>query len=420
MPPNRPATSDLSATAIGSDSNRAQPSLVLGGLTPARFLAEHWQKRPLLIRRALPDFQIPFTADELAGLACEEEVESRLVLERDGERPWQLEYGPFDEVRFAGLPESHWTLLVNGCNRHVPALADLLDRFDFIPSWRVDDVMVSYAAPHGSVGPHVDQYDVFLLQGPGTRRWSVSTEPVAEENFREDTELRIMRDFHAERSWVLEPGDMLYLPPGVAHHGVALEPCLTFSIGFRAPSAGELLADFASHAATGLSNELRYADPDLAPPNHPGEISGPALARARTLVRQTLCEIARDDDILDRWFATFVTQSNAQPHPPSAGIDAVALIEHVRRGGALRRCESSRLAFLFVNDDGRRGSGGARLYVDGEEIFLEPSVAPLAPLLCDRRHLAAGDLAPLLQDPGVTERLVSLCNQGVLVFVADD
>jgi len=195
---------------------------LLGGLTPERFLAEYWQKRPLLVRQAIPGFKSPLSADELAGLACEPEVESRLILEKGGSRPWQLEHGPFEEERFATLPESHWTLLVQRVNHWVPAVADLLDHFAFLPSWRLDDIMISYAADQGSVGPHTDQYDVFLLQGAGRRRWQIDASVTDESPLLDHPDLRILAQFHATDEWVLEPGDLLYLPPGLAHYGVAL------------------------------------------------------------------------------------------------------------------------------------------------------------------------------------------------------
>ena len=166
---------------------------LLGGLNPARFLADHWQKKPLLVKNALPGFTSPISPDELAGLACEEEVESRIVLECDGPQPWALESGPFDEDRFAHLPETHWTLLVKEGNRYLPELVTLLEQFNFIPNWRIDDIMVSYAPAHGSVGPHIDQYDVFLIQGLGQRRWQISTDPVADDNVIPGIDLRIMR-----------------------------------------------------------------------------------------------------------------------------------------------------------------------------------------------------------------------------------
>lgn len=199
------------------DSTHAIPSNnpLFGDITVEEFLADYWQKKPLLVRQAIPDYRSPISADELAGLACQENVESRIVLEKDRLAPWSVLHGPFYESDFSTLPDTHWTLLVQECNQHVPELALLLDSFNFIPNWRVDDIMVSYAVEHGSVGPHTDQYDVFLLQAEGTRHWKINRSLDKDAAYLEDTELRILNNFESEQDWILEPGDMLYLPPGV-------------------------------------------------------------------------------------------------------------------------------------------------------------------------------------------------------------
>ena len=231
------------------------------------------------MRGALPGFRDPVTPARLLALAARDDVESRLVRERGGARRWELTPGPLPARLTRTLGPSHWTVLVQNVDAHVPAVADLIERFDFLPRWRVDDVMISLAAPQGSVGPHVDSYDVFLLQGRGRRRWRVA------ERFAEDyvrgLDLRVLRGFRAESDWVLGPGDMLYLPPGVAHHGVALEECLTYSIGFRAPSQYDLVAGFLQRVVGAVDRSRLYADPDLARAREPGEISPAALARLR-------------------------------------------------------------------------------------------------------------------------------------------
>jgi len=257
-------------------------STLLGGLTPDRFLRRHWQKKPLLIRAAEPAFRDPISPARLLALAARADVESRLVRERGGSRKWEVTDGPLPRRLTSGLGTSHWTVLVQNVDAHVPAVADLIERFDFLPRWRVDDVMVSLAAPRGSVGPHVDSYDVFLLQGRGRRLWRVAER--FEEDYVRGLDLRVLRGFRAEKEWVLGPGDMLYVPPGVAHHGVALEECLTYSIGFRAPAHYDLVAGFLQRLVEGVDRSRRYADPDLAPTRAPGEISPAALARLRRIV----------------------------------------------------------------------------------------------------------------------------------------
>ena len=194
---------------------------ILGEITATVFLEQYWQKKPLLIKRAFSNYQSPISAEELAGLACEEGVESRLILEHGETSPWQLRYGPFSEDDFTSLPKTNWSLLVQAVNHHVPELNELLEAFNFIPNWRIDDLMISYAPTHGSVGPHLDNYDVFLLQVQGRRHWHINENDYTEDDFIEDLELKILKDFEAKQDWILEPGDMLYLPPGIAHHGVA-------------------------------------------------------------------------------------------------------------------------------------------------------------------------------------------------------
>ncbi|MET0410085.1 MAG: cupin domain-containing protein, partial [Polyangiaceae bacterium] len=227
------------------------------GLSPRRFLQRYWQKEPLLLRGAVSS-SFGLSGDVLAGLACEDDVESRLVL-GSVEQGFRLEHGPFEAKRFRRLPRREWTLLVQDVDQHLPRVAALFEGVSFIPDWRVDDVMVSYAVPGGSVGPHVDAYDVFLVQLQGERRWQLSAQQDLE--LRSDAELKLLARFTPEVEHVLGPGDVLYLPPGLAHYGLAQSECLTASVGFRAPSQDELLADFLQEVATGASLE-RYGDPD--------------------------------------------------------------------------------------------------------------------------------------------------------------
>ncbi|MCB1815595.1 MAG: cupin domain-containing protein, partial [Candidatus Competibacteraceae bacterium] len=176
-------------------------------MSSAQFLAEYWQQKPLLVRAAWPAFSNPISPEELAGLACEDEVCARLV--RQSKQRWQVRHGPFKETDFTRLPAKRWTVLVPDMEKHLPDLRSILEPFRFIPDWRIDDLMISYAAEQGSVGPHVDEYDVFLLQGLGRRRWQIDTRPVAPDNYQADSELRILQHFEAESEWILEPGDML-------------------------------------------------------------------------------------------------------------------------------------------------------------------------------------------------------------------
>ena len=268
------------------------PSSLLGELPAPEFLRRYWQKQPLFIEAACSDYASPITADELAGLACDEHVEARLVY-ADAECPYRLEFGPFQERRFERLGTRDWTLLVQDVDKWVPEVAALLRRVAFIPSWRIDDIMLSIAAPGRSVGPHADSYDVFLLQVAGTRRWQVSHHFDAS-RLRTDTDLGVLQDFRAEREWLAKPGDVLYLPPNVAHYGVAQTECMTFSLGMRAPSDHELLRQYVQALDAGelLTSpvEQRYADPDLKPTNDPGRVDPDALKRLGRLLRGAVAQ----------------------------------------------------------------------------------------------------------------------------------
>src|SRR5688572_6389789 len=226
------------------------------------FLRDYWQKRPLLIRNPWKTWSNPLTPDELAGLACEDGVESRLV-ERAAES-WSIEHGAFPETRLRTLRDANWTLLVQAVDVFVPAVAALIEPFRFVPDWRIDDVMVSLAADGGGVGPHFDQYDVFLVQGLGRRRWRIGAMCDASSLLLAHDDLRLLADFAPLEEHVLGPGDILYVPPGIAHDGIAeSDDCMTYSVGFRAPSRSELVAHFCDHVLGTLEDDDRYADPNL-------------------------------------------------------------------------------------------------------------------------------------------------------------
>ncbi len=253
----------------------------------------------MLIRGALSGFDPPLDGDELAGLACDADVESRIVVTEPGPR-YMLREGPFAAEDFAELGDRDWTLLVQDVDKQLPGLAPFLDRFAFIPSWRIDDLMISWAADGGSVGPHVDRYDVFLYQATGRRRWRVG-KPDDGAPHIPDNELQILADFEVTDEWLLEPGDMLYLPPGVPHWGVAEGPCITWSIGFRAPSAEDLFGNLFEYVTAGLTEADRYVDQDLAPDEaDDGRLSLAAIDRARALFDRHL---ARATDGFARRFA---------------------------------------------------------------------------------------------------------------------
>lgn len=224
------------------------------GLDEQRFLDDFWQTEPLLIRQAFPGFRTPVSADELAGLSLEPDIASKLITcDKQGE--YHLEFGPFDEARFESLPERDWSLLVTDIEKHLTDLASYLQPFRFLPDWRIDDLMISYAPDGASVGAHIDEYDVFLLQASGVRRWSIDAKRQTDHQLRQQGDLKILQHFDATDTWDLMPGDMLYLPPGIAHHGIAVgTDCTTWSIGFRAP----LISDMVARLSDMLSERMRY------------------------------------------------------------------------------------------------------------------------------------------------------------------
>ena len=250
---------------------------LLGGMAPGTFLRRHWQKRPLLVRRALPGFRATTNERSLAALAARGDVESRLVEQVRGR--WRVTQGPLPRARLRRLPAFDWTLLVSGVNLHDAGAERLLRRFDFLPGARLDDVMVSYAAPGGGVGPHVDSYDVFLLQGPGRRVWRLARP----RRFAQvpGAPLQLIEGFAADEEILVEPGDLLYLPPGWGHEGVALDACFTYSIGFRAPRGAELAAAFLDWLHERGLPDRAYRDPDLRPAARPGRIPAQMIEHAR-------------------------------------------------------------------------------------------------------------------------------------------
>ena len=388
-------------------SDPHQPLPLLGGLSAAEFVSRYWQKEPLLVRQAIPGYRCPVDPGELAGLACEQEVESRLIMEHGGERPWQVEHGPFPEERFLTLPDTHWTVLVQEINKHVEEFAELQDRFDFIPGWRLDDVMVSFAPLGGTVGPHADNYDVFLIQGLGTRRWQINHQEPGEDELLPDLPLRIMAHFEAEQEWVMEPGDMLYLPPGVAHYGVALEDCLTVSVGFRAPHRGGLLTAFLEDQAVAVNDEQFYTDPDLETQVECGELS----MVARRKIRELLRSVDLSDAHLDAWFAAFVTETKPghEIPLPERSLDAAALAALLESGHTLQRSEYCRYLHYFEG-------GEMRFFVAGTRRELSPELAFAAPLLSGRRRYDTAQLLHHRDTPGFLALLADLHNDGCLYF----
>ena len=357
---------------------------LLGGLSPAAFLRAHWQKRPLLVRQAIPGFRGIISRDAFLALATRDDARSRLVIHHPRRAParrWERHDGPFGALAADMLPARGWTLLVNSVESLIPGGWEILRRFAFLPAARIDDLMISYAADGGSVGPHDDLYDVFLLQGPGRRRWQVSRQ--RDRALDPDAEIKVLRSFVPEEEWVLEPGDMLYLPPGVAHHGVAEGPCFTYSIGFTAPPHADLYRSFFSYlgALLGANVDPRaiYQDPDLKPAaDAPHEIGDAMVARMATVVGGARWTRADVGDFLGR----LLTHPKPQLRfaPPARTLDRAAFDRRVRgRGGHGRR-----LALALPT----RGLVlGGRLFLNGEAYTPAPAALPALRALLAARAL---------------------------------
>jgi 50S ribosomal protein L16 3-hydroxylase len=305
------------------------PLPLLGGLTPAAFMRRHWQRRPLLVRQAWPGVAPPLSRAALFALAGREGVESRLV-EHDAAAPgggWRLRHGPLARRTLPPLARPNWTLLVQGLDLHLPVARAMLERFAFVPHARLDDLMVSWASDGGGVGPHLDSYDVFLLQLQGRRRWRIGR--VRDDALVPGLPLKILRHFEPEQEWLLEPGDMLYLPPRWGHDGVADGPCMTASVGFRAPARGELARELLQRLGEDLADDPRlYADPGQPATDTPGRLP-PALAEfAADALRRALDRL-RDDGgavatVLGEWLtepkATTWFDPNDEALPADAGL----------------------------------------------------------------------------------------------------
>jgi 50S ribosomal protein L16 3-hydroxylase len=355
---------------------------MLGGLSARQFIEEYWQKKPLLVRNAFPGFGDMLSPDELAGLACEEDVQSRMVLNSRGK--WKLEHGPFAEDRFARLPKKDWSLLVQGVNHHLPEADELLHEFDFIPRARLDDLMVSFAPDGGGVGPHFDSYDVFLLQGLGQRLWRISGQE--DMTLVPDAPLRILKDFRIDQEWVLNPGDMLYLPPKLAHWGIAVGDCMTYSIGFRAPSAQELATQFLGFMQERVGVAGMYADPDLNPQTHPAELGEQMLHKVEAMLRGIEWN---SEDVAD-FLGSYLTEP--KPHivfDPPRRLSVEKFRERYAKQG-VRLALKSQMLYR-----------GNRVYINGEEVQAAGEAKRLLTELANRRRLPPSadlpeDMAALL------------------------
>lgn len=349
-----------------------QALTLLGGLTPSEFLVEYWQKKPLLIKNAIPHFTGLLTPEELAGLACEEDVQSRIAQIKNNK--WIVKNGPFDEAVFNKLPNKDWSLLVQSVNHYFPEAADLLAQFDFIPHARLDDLMVSYAPDGGGIGAHVDSYDVFLLQGCGRRNWKISSQH--DLSLIEGAPLKILKHFEPEQEWTLEAGDMLYLPPQIAHWGIAVgDNCMTYSIGFRAPKQQELMHEFLSYLQDGLAlqnTQNLYSDPDLQLQTHPAEIGDTMIDQVNTMLQKITWDKQQVADFLGKYLT--------EPKPDVFFEQAYNISK--KQFTARLQQKTLRLdlksQLLFTNDV---------FFLNGEKLLVENALIETLKEFADKRYL---------------------------------
>lgn len=357
------------------------------------FLTEFWQKKPLVIRNALPRFTNILSADELAGLSMEEDIESRIVLSTPDTYPyWHLKKGPFLEKEYQQLPPTHWTLLVQGVDRVIPELALLFDHFNFIPQWRVDDLMISYASEHGSVGPHYDNYDVFLYQAQGSRKWSLTTKQCNEDNCMPEVPLRIMQQFDIEQDYILEEGDMLYLPPHVGHYGTAItKDCITYSFGYRSYSNRELWDSFGDFCAEERGTIQQYQDPNWSIVNDSSELPRESWMNAKAIMQAMI----DDEQQLKVWFGRFATQLDQQaeallPEPIYESMDS--FIKQLTSGKIVTRHPSCRFAYQVQTEP-----PFITLFINSSEWNCHNVSIELIKLVANNRQLTVEQLLPWLK-----------------------
>jgi 50S ribosomal protein L16 3-hydroxylase len=332
----------LPVHALYNDAMKKLP--LLNGLSATEFLRDYWHKKPLLIRQAIPGFQPLLSRDALFELVKSDEVESRLITQV--KRQWKMDNGPFEQV--PPLEQKNWTLLVQGVNLHDDSVDSLMRQFDFIPDTRLDDLMISYATENGGVGAHFDSYDVFLLQAHGHRRWRISAQ--TDLSLVEGMPLKILKNFQAEQEFVLAPGDMLYLPPQYAHEGVAMDECMTYSIGFRAPSYQELGEAFLESMIDSIDLAGRYADPDLKPSRYRAEISTSMLSR----VRSELNKVRFTQEDIALFLGEYLSEPKAQIffEPPAPALTRTRFMQNAQKTGIKLSRKTQMLHrnnYLFIN-----------------------------------------------------------------------
>ena len=373
----------------------------------SEFMAEYWQKKPTIIKGGLffdtpqQGFVDPLSPDELAGLAMEEEIDSRFVSNLNDN--WQAEHGPFAEEKFADLSETNWSLIIQATNHWHPQAADLVAPFKAMPGWLFDDLMVSFAVPNGGVGPHIDQYDVFICQGMGKRHWRVGAKDEGQyEEVCRNSALRQIESFDAIIDDILEPGDILYIPPGFPHDGYALEASLSYSVGFRSPKEQELLSNFADYVLAHDIGDIHLHNPDQKAQSANGMIQ----RHDANLLSDMLKRATQEPMLIDNFLGCMLSQSRHQLNmiAPEEEWTMDDVMQHIQTGEGLFKVSGLRALYLEDNKN--------TLFINGEVFLLETGLEPLASILCDEEWIESQTLASLTSIPAAIQLLTELLNKG--------
>ncbi len=363
-----------------------------------QFLAQYWQKKPTIIKQGFANFVDPMSAEELAGLTLEQEVDSRFVSNANGQ--WQAEHGPFGEEKFAELPQRNWSFIVQAANHWHPASAELIEPFKLMPNWLFDDLMISYSVEGGGVGPHIDQYDVFIVQGQGRRHWRVGALDQGQYvETNNGSGLRQIEQFEPIIDEVLEPGDILYIPPGFPHDGYALEPSMSYSVGFRSPKEQELVSNFADYILAHDKGDVHWHQPNLQTQDNFGKISQSALND----LSEMLTKASNDKAIVADFMGCLLSQSRHQLNiiPSEKSWTVQDLIEHLTQGGELYKVSGLRALFHENNPN--------TLFINGEVFKIEGSATAMGQVLCSSEQLSLHQMSIEQLD---IELLCKLINRG--------
>jgi len=375
--------------------------LTINSLSEQEFLNQYWQKKPLLIKQGFRDFEDPLDANELAGLAMEESIESRIITNQNND--WQAHHGPFED--FELLTEQHSTLLVQAVDHWHPDAAQILEPFRFIPNWRIDDLMISYSTPGGGVGPHLDQYDVFIIQGEGKRHWRVGMPDSNLKQFAQNKSLLQVEQFPAVIDCILEPGDILYIPPGCPHEGYAVENAINYSVGFRAPNQQDLLSSFADYVIDKEAGNTRYSDPLLETRESKGLLS----TTEATEVKQLLSALLQDDSLFKSWLGQTTSEPKHEMDlmPPEDLYTTEQVAQLIDDSDEIfERLGGTRAIYQSTDNE-------IILSVNGQNFLLPKTDLAVVKLLTDDVSVTAEQIKSSKNSLKFTQSFTTLLNEGI-------